>query len=90
MEEAADGDGAVALEAGVGGEDHVRRAGLGFDELNVGDGADGFVETLPLLGCASAGGGVDVARHPRVDDIVDIVELGGTHQKSRGGGADCG
>src|SRR5580692_11062799 len=49
VEEAADGDGAVALETGVGGKDHVGGAGLGLDELDVGDGADGFVEAMPLL-----------------------------------------
>src|SRR5271163_2340963 len=81
VEEAADGDGAVALEAGVGGEDHVGGAGLGLDELDVGDGADGFVEAMPLLGCAIARGGVDVAGHPRVDHVVDVVELRGAHQE---------
>jgi hypothetical protein len=90
MEEAADGNGAIALETGVGGEDHVGGAGLRLDELNVGDGADGFVEALPLLGGTGAGGGVDVASHPGVDDVVDVVELGGTHEEGGGGRSDVG
>ena len=90
VEEAADGDGAVALEACVGGEDHVGGAGLRLDELDVGDGADGFVEALPLLGGAGARGGVDVAGHPGVDDVVDVVELRGAHQEGGRGGTEGG
>ena len=40
MKEAADGDDTVALEAGVGGEDHVGGAGFGLDEFDVGDFAE--------------------------------------------------
>jgi hypothetical protein len=90
VEEAADGDGAVALEAGVGGEDHVGGTGLGLDELDVGDRGDGFVKALPLLGCAGARGGVDVAGHPWIDNVVDVVELGGTHEEGGRGGCDVG
>ena len=90
VEEAADGDGAVALKACVGSEDHVRRAGFRIDELDVGDGADGVEEALPLFGCASAGGAVDVAGHPGIDDVVDVVERRGAHQKCRAGGDECG
>jgi hypothetical protein len=86
VEETADDDGAVAFETGVGGEDHVGRTGLGLDEFDFGDAADGFVEALPLLGGAGLRGGVDVALHPGVDDVVHVVELGGAHQE--GGRAD--
>jgi len=33
---------------------------------------------------------VDVAGHPGVDDVVDVVELGGTHEESGRGGCDAG
>ncbi len=48
MEEAGKGDAAVVLDAGVGGEDHVGRAGLGCDEEDVGEWREGGMEVAPL------------------------------------------
>ena len=87
VEEAAEGYDAVAFEAGVGGENHVRGARLGLDELDVGYFSNGFVESMPLLRGALAGGGVDVACHPWIDDVVDVVKTRRTHQVC---GARCG
>lgn len=87
MEEAAEGYDAVAGEASVGGEDHVGGAGLGLDEFDVGYFGEGFVESMPLLCGAFAGGGMDVAGHPRIDDVVDVVEPGRAHEVR---GPGCG
>lgn len=88
MEEAADGHGAIEFEAGVGSEDHVGGAWLGGDQEDVGESGDFGVEGLPLGGGALARGGVEVAGHPWIDDVVDLIERWGTHEKG-GAGARC-
>jgi hypothetical protein len=80
IEEAAESNDAVALETCVGGEDHVGRAGLRLDEFDIGDLRHCFVQVLPLLCCALARGGVDVSSHPRIDNVVDVVELWRAHE----------
>ncbi len=86
VEEAGEDDDSVAFEAGVGGEDHVGRAGLRFDEDDFGDLAEGMVELMPLGGGALAGDGVDVVGHPGVDDVVDVIELRRAHEEGGAGG----
>jgi hypothetical protein len=83
MMKAAERDDAVADEAGVGGEDHVGGSGLGFDEADLCDLAEGAVELLPLHGSALARGAMDVAGHPGIDDVVDLVVLWRAHEECR-------
>jgi len=68
------------LEASVRGEDHVGQAGLRVDEFNVGNCGEFAIEMTPLLQCVTARGSMDIARHPRIDDVVDVIEGGRTHQ----------
>jgi hypothetical protein len=83
MVEAAEGDGAVVDEAGVGGEDHVGRAGLRFDEMDAGDLDECVVKGGPLVGGALARGTMDVAGHPGIDNVVDVVKSRRAHEKGR-------
>ncbi len=89
MMKAAEGDDAVADETGIGSKDHIRGPGLRFDDQHLGDLPEGGVELVPLLGCALARRAVDVAGHPGVNDIVNFVVGGRTHQERRlGAGSD--
>jgi hypothetical protein len=83
MMKAAERNDAVADEAGVGGEDHVGRSGLRLDEVDLSDSAERAVQLLPLLGCALARGAMDVAGHPRIDDVVDLIMLWRAHEECR-------
>ena len=91
--EAGDSRDAVVDEGSVAEEDHVGAAGLGMEEADVGDAAEDVVHALPLSEGEIAGGTVDVAGHPGIEDVVDVVPLGRTHQEGgagelRGGGED--
>lgn len=81
MMEAAEGYDAIADESGIGGEDHVGRAGLWFYEKHVRDPGERGVQLLPLRGGMLAGGAMDVAGHPGVDDVIYVVERWRTHEK---------
>jgi len=54
MMEAAQRDDAVADQTGVGGEDHVWGSGLGLDEADLSNLAEGAVELVPLLSSSQA------------------------------------
>ncbi len=86
--EAGDSRDAVVDESAVGKEDHIGTAGLGMKEANVGDGTKNVVHSLPLGKGQIARGAVDVAGHPGIQDVVDVVPLRGTHEK--GGAGELG
>jgi hypothetical protein len=81
MIKAAESDCAFEDQAGVGGENHVGGARLRFDQENVGNVGYGGVEGCPLIGGALAGRAVHISGHPGVDDVVHVIERGGTHEK---------
>src|SRR5258708_7292030 len=83
MIETAQGYLAVEDEAGVGGEDHVGRARLRLHQEHVGNLRKRAMQNLPLFCCALARGPVHVPGHPRIDDVVDVVERRRTHEKGR-------
>ena len=99
--EAGDGGYPVLHESGVGDEDHVGQIGPSLKESDVGDALQMLVEVVPLGEGGVARGAVEVAGHPGVYDVVDVVKLGWAHQISgaikmweggqvRGGGDNCG
>lgn len=81
--EVGDGGDAVLDDAGVADEGHVGRSLAGVEDADVGDGAEGVVEDAPLGEGAIARRAVEVAGHPRVDDVVDVVPLGRAHEVGR-------
>jgi hypothetical protein len=87
--EAGDGRYAVVHQSAVAEEDHVRAARFGVKQAHVRDRAEDVVEALPLrkgqiagdsMGVAGAAGG-----HPGVQDVVDRIPLGRTHQEGGAG-----
>ncbi len=86
--EAGDGSDAVMDERSVADEDHVGTAGLGVQEAHVGDAAEDVVHALPLGEGEVSGGAVNVAGHPGIEDVVDVVPLRRTHEE--GGAGELG
>ena len=80
MQEAADNGVMSTNQTGVGGEDHIGRTRVGRDDVDGGMTGKDCMEALPLFGGQGGAGTVDVSFHPRVDDVIDLVELGWTHQ----------
>ncbi len=81
--EAGDGGYTVLHESGVGDEDHVGQIGPGGQETDVGDALQVMVEVVPLGKGGVPRGPMEIARHPGIDDVIDIVELGWAHQVGR-------
>ena len=80
--EAGDSGYSVLHESGVGDEDHVGQFGSGLEETDVGDALQMLVEVVPLGKGGVARGPMEIAGHPGVDDVIDIVKLGRAHQVS--------
>lgn len=70
----------VLYQGAVAEEDHVGTARFGMQQANVGDTTQDVMKTLPLREGKIARGSMDVAGHPRIDDVVDAVPLRRTHQ----------
>ena len=77
--EAGDRCNAVMDERGVSDIDHIGTAGLGMEQTDVGNAAQDVVKALPLGEGEIAGGSVNVARHPWVQDVIDVVPLRRAH-----------
>ena len=80
VEEAADDGFLFEDDAAIGGEDHVREAGSGLDEIDVDEFGEAVVEGLPLGDGVRARYAVNIAGHPRVDDVFNPVVLRRTHE----------
>ena len=70
-----------AEETGDRDADDVRR--LRLDEMDAGDPGERSVEVCPLLRCALTRGAMDVAGHPGIDDVIDVVKSRRAHEKGR-------
>ncbi len=71
--EAGDGGYAMVDERGVGDKDHVGGAGAGLEDADIGDSAKSVIEGSPLGKGAVAGGAMEIAGHPGIDDVVDVI-----------------
>ena len=80
MQEAADNGIMSTNQTGVRGENHIGRTRVGRDDVDGRMTSEDTIELLPLFGSQGGAGTVDVSFHPWVDDIINLVELGWTHQ----------
>ena len=72
---------AVMHESSVANEGHVGAAFFRVQHVDVGHGAEGVVEGLPLGEGGVARGAVEIAGHPGIDDVIYAVPLRRTHQE---------
>jgi hypothetical protein len=69
-------------DAGVGGEHHVGKTRLRRDEFNRGMRADRLHQFAPLSDSERRDCLVNVAFHPRIDDVIDREMVRRTHQET--------
>ena len=63
-------------QAGIRGEYHVRATRLRRDFHDGGVRPKHLAQAVPLFGGTPLRGTMDVAGHPRIDDVIDAEKLG--------------
>jgi len=80
MKEATGNEGPSSLQPCVGREDHVGQSRLRIDPFNRCKSGERFAESAPLLNCVTARSRMEIALHPRIDDVLHVVETRRAHQ----------